>query len=158
MEIKNKKLIKSVGGLTAGLMLLGLTNAGCVPKRATLYEANNFAGTVAEYSTDYAKRETTLDAAETNREARCLTDLMGRTFASEQMAYSALNQCVDSTRTKDYAKYLTFATFADGLKAYVFLNGLFGSADGGVLRSSGDTTTETLSGISNSGSGGDMLR
>lgn len=159
--MNKKDLIRNVGGLAAALAILGSTSA-CVPKRVTLNDANFYQGTAAQFSTEYAKRETTLDAAQANREVRCMDKLVGNTYKDLTTAYGDLSQCVVGLREQDMMKYLAFAGLVDGFKAYVVINGLFGTENGGIIANRNDGegggVTQTIGNISNSGFGGSMTR
>ena len=129
---------------------IGFTGcANLVPKRTNLYEANNFKGTSAQYFVKVSDKETLLDAAETDREARCLSELDNYHYKSLNEAYKNLSSCVSKERYKDMAVYGIGAIVIDGLKLYGLVNGISG---GKVVNSKSVSTESPTIGTPSSGS------
>ncbi len=117
------KTKKNLVGILAGLSMLGVTGCATV-NRVTLTESNNYKGNTAEYFAKVNDVETTLDAAETNREARCLRELDQFKYKTKDEAYKELSKCVDKKRDGDIAKYMIISVLVDGVKLYGLVNGL----------------------------------
>ena len=147
---QNNKFKNGLAGIIAASVL-----SGCVtmaPQRTNLYGANNFQGTSGEYFAAVSRKETGLDAAETDREARCLYGFNGRTYHSKDALYKDLSKCVSEERAKDMATYLPLAVLLDGLKVYALFAGTKNAVDnlsgnnnitvrsGTVTRTIGDVT------------------
>ncbi len=118
---QNNKFKNGLAGIIAASVL-----SGCVtmaPQRTNIYGANNFQGTSGEYFAATSQIETGKDAAETNREARCLYAFNGRTYHSKDAVYKDLSKCVGEERAKDMATYLPLAVLLDGLKVYALFSG-----------------------------------
>lgn len=132
--------------LAAIILATSIGFTGCAnlsPKRANLYEANNFKGTSAQYFANMSDKETLLDAAETDREARCLSKLDEFKYKSLDNAYKNLSSCVTKERYKDMAIYGIGAIVIDGLKLYGLVNGLRGSIRNSSSAGSTPTPTPT---------------
>ena len=117
------KTKKTLVGILAGLGMLGISSCATV-NRVSLTEANNYKGTTAEYFTKVSSEETALDAAETNREARCLKELDQFKYRTKEEAYKELASCVTKKRDEDMAKYMIISVLVDGVKLYGLASGL----------------------------------
>ena len=78
------RLIFSAIIFCGGVLSLGIGLANTYPaltysppKRVSLFEANNFEGTSAEFFSEYSKRESLLDAVEAKYEAECIKQVQG---------------------------------------------------------------------------------
>ena len=150
----------SLTALLTGAMMASGCNV--VPTRGTLTEANKYEGTSAEYFHTVNAREMRLDAAETNREARCIREFMGvAKYDSKREALEALSTCVRDKRVADKYAYLLGAMLLDGVKVYGFLNGLDETKDavtnGGGNGGNGGTLPTITPGTT-SGYGGNLIQ
>ncbi len=136
--MKTNNIKGLVGIIAAGVILSGCEGMG--PKRATIYEANTFQGTSGQYFADTSRRETGLDAAETDRERRCLYAMNGATYFKSEVLYKDLSKCVGQERAKDMAMFLPLAVVIDGLKLYA----LFAGSKNAVNEISGGSNSSNI--------------
>ena len=111
------------------------TNGYVGKQPITLKTANFHEGTIKDFVSNYVEVESKRDAAEVDREKRCLDNLVGKPFMSKNDLYTDLSSCVAKERKIDIATYGVGAFVIDGLKVYLLL--------GGVNNSASSTTTNT---------------
>lgn len=124
----NKKNLVAL--ITASSILAGCGSMGPVrPGYGSVdkYLEGNPEATQEDYINYVTSRLTDLDAAETEREHRCLKELDG-TFAYESKndAFLALEECTLGKRTKDMYAWGFASILIDGVKVYGLINGLSG--------------------------------
>lgn len=114
-------------GLTTILAASTILGACSTAQRAELGKSLEY-NTSAQYLSQISQNETALDAAETNREARCLSKYTGNIYNTQTEAFNAIGTCVQNERNKDKWKYLTSAVIVDGLKVYMIFDSLTGGS------------------------------
>jgi len=128
--------------ILASTIALGGCGATGGSKRPTIYDSANYGGSTLDYFAESAQRKTSLDAAETDREARCLKAMYGVGYPDYKVFYEKLSTCVGNERASDMAKYLPISVVIDGIKVWGLLGGIKNVSNSiGGGNSSASTTT-----------------
>lgn len=115
---------QSIKYATLGAIMASTVGCGSLPQRANYSDINNYQGSIADFSANYAQNETALDAAQSVREVQCLEDLAGKPFQNEGDMYNALAKCECDKREAHMLGYGILSTIIDGSKIYLIAKGL----------------------------------
>lgn len=125
--MKNKNLIAilAASSILAGCNSMGPVRPGIGSSQD--YLISNPQASQMDYINHTTQRLTALDAAESDREYRCLKEMDGNfKYETKLDAYNALEQCTLGKRNTDMATYMIGSVVIDGVKLFGLVNGLSG--------------------------------
>lgn len=148
--------------VATGIAAAYLAGCSALPQRADYKEDGNFTGNLAEATAHYAQQETALDAAQAQREVRCLESMADDnvSYKSETGFFIGLSQCERYERNKDKLVYGLISGAIDLSKLLLIYEGidsLTSSSSSSTTPSGNGGLEEVITGGGSTSNGGSVI-